>query len=30
LVFEDPLLTLNINNEADLELARRLASERGI
>jgi len=30
LVFEDPLLTLNINNEADLEFARRFASERGI
>ena len=30
LVFEDPLLTLNINNEADLEFARKLASERGI
>jgi GTP:adenosylcobinamide-phosphate guanylyltransferase len=30
LVFEDPLLTLNINNEADLEFAQRLALERRI
>lgn len=30
LVFEDPLLTLNINNEADLEFVQRLALERRI
>jgi GTP:adenosylcobinamide-phosphate guanylyltransferase len=29
-VFEDPLLTININNEEDLALARRIATERGL
>lgn len=29
-VFEDPLLTININNELDLEFARRVADERGL
>ena len=29
-VFEDPLLTINVNNEEDLAFARKIAEERGL
>lgn len=29
-IFDDPLLTVNVNNESDLEFARKLAAQRGL